>query len=68
MTTQFLKMEAVLDNNVNHKVELQIERGGEPLTLDLTVRYKFFVTCKFSHSLSLWCGAHAILVLNYFEL
>ncbi|KAL2241442.1 protease Do-like 7 [Sesamum indicum] len=38
VTTQFLKMENLLDDNVNHKVELQIERGGKFLTMDLTVQ------------------------------
>ncbi|KAL0332427.1 UNVERIFIED_CONTAM: Protease Do-like 7 [Sesamum calycinum] len=38
VTTQFLKMETLLDDNVNHKVELQIERGGKSLTMNLTVQ------------------------------
>lgn len=38
VSTQFLKMETLLDDNVNNKIELQIERGGKPLTVDLTVR------------------------------
>ncbi|KAK4416427.1 Protease Do-like 7 [Sesamum alatum] len=38
VTTQFLKMENLLDDSVNHKVELQIERGGKSLTMDLTVQ------------------------------
>ncbi|GFP78830.1 protease Do-like 7 [Phtheirospermum japonicum] len=36
VSTQFLKMETLLDDSVNHKVELQIERGGKPLSVDLT--------------------------------
>lgn len=36
--TQFLKMETLLDDSVNQKVELQIERGGTSLTVNLTVR------------------------------
>lgn len=43
MTTQFLKMESLLDDSVNHKLELRIERGGKPLTVDLTVRSKLFL-------------------------
>lgn len=39
VSTQFLKMENLLDDSVNHKIELQIERGGKPLSVDLTVRY-----------------------------
>ncbi|XP_030507636.2 protease Do-like 7 isoform X1 [Cannabis sativa] len=36
--TQFLKMETLLDESVNQKVELQIERGGTSLNVDLTVQ------------------------------
>lgn len=36
--TQFLKMETLLDDSVNEKMELQIERGGKSLTVDLQVR------------------------------
>ncbi|XP_009794004.1 protease Do-like 7 [Nicotiana sylvestris] len=36
--TQFLKMETLLDDSVEHKVELQIERGGTPLTVELVVQ------------------------------
>ncbi|KAL0395887.1 UNVERIFIED_CONTAM: Protease Do-like 7 [Sesamum calycinum] len=36
VTTQFLKMENLLDDSVNDKVELQIERGGKPLSVELT--------------------------------
>lgn len=36
-------MESLLDDSVNHKLELQIERGGKPLTVDLTVRSKLFL-------------------------
>ncbi|KAK4393562.1 Protease Do-like 7 [Sesamum angolense] len=38
VTTQFQKMETLLDDNVNLKVELQIERGGKSLTMNLTVQ------------------------------
>ncbi|KAL3640391.1 Protease Do-like 7 [Castilleja foliolosa] len=38
VSTQFLKMETLLDDSVNQKVELQIERGGKPLSVDLTVQ------------------------------
>lgn len=44
VSTQFLKMENLLDDNVNHKIELQIERGGKPLTVDLTVQDLHLVT------------------------
>ncbi|PQM43045.1 protease Do-like 7 isoform X1 [Prunus yedoensis var. nudiflora] len=36
--TQFLKMETLLDDSVNQKIEMQIERGGKPLTVDLAVQ------------------------------
>lgn len=36
--TQFLKLETLLDDSVNQKIEMQIERGGKPLTVDLVVR------------------------------
>lgn len=36
--TQFLKLETLLDDSVNQKIELQIERGGTQLTVNLTVR------------------------------
>ncbi|KAI3451823.1 hypothetical protein Pfo_008488 [Paulownia fortunei] len=44
VTTQFLKMENLLDDSVNNKVELQIERGGKHLTVDLTVQDLHLVT------------------------
>ena len=37
--TQFLKMETLLDDNVGQNVELELERGGIPLTVQLTVSY-----------------------------
>ncbi|KAL5574026.1 hypothetical protein UlMin_023623 [Ulmus minor] len=36
--TQFLKMETLLDDSVHQKVELQIERGGASLTVNLMVQ------------------------------
>lgn len=36
--TQFMKMETLLDDSVGEKIELQIERGGTPLTLNLVVQ------------------------------
>ncbi|XP_034207246.1 protease Do-like 7 isoform X4 [Prunus dulcis] len=36
--TQFLKLETLLDDSVNQKIEMQIERGGKPLTVDLVVQ------------------------------
>ncbi|KAL1531547.1 Protease Do-like 7 [Salvia divinorum] len=44
VSTQFLKMETLLDDNVNKKIELQIERGGKPLTVDLKVQDLHSVT------------------------
>ncbi|GAB4832400.1 Protease Do-like 7 [Ancistrocladus abbreviatus] len=36
--TQFLKLESLLDDSVNQKVQLQIERGGTSMTVDLVVQ------------------------------
>jgi len=36
--TQFLKLETLIDDSVNQNLELQIERGGIPLTVSLMVR------------------------------
>ncbi|KAM5574303.1 protease Do-like 7 [Rosa sericea] len=36
--TQFLKMETLLDDSVNQKIEIRIERGGTPLTVNLLVQ------------------------------
>ena len=37
--TQFLKMETLLDDSVDQTIELQIERGGTSLTVNLRVRF-----------------------------
>ncbi|CAO2825337.1 unnamed protein product [Amaranthus hypochondriacus] len=36
--TQFLKLETLLDDSVNKKVEMEIERGGTPMTVNLTIQ------------------------------
>ncbi|KAK4564950.1 hypothetical protein RGQ29_006841 [Quercus rubra] len=36
--TQFLKLETLIDDSVNQNLELQIERGGMPLTVSLMVQ------------------------------
>ncbi|KAG6779094.1 hypothetical protein POTOM_015461 [Populus tomentosa] len=38
LTTRFLKLETLLDDNVDQKIGLQIERGGISLTINLTVQ------------------------------
>ncbi|KDP22648.1 hypothetical protein JCGZ_02490 [Jatropha curcas] len=38
VTTQFLKLESLLDDYVDQKIELQIERGGTSLTVNLVVQ------------------------------
>ena len=43
--TQFLKMETLFDDSVDQKIELQIERGGTPLTVELVVRFIFTHLC-----------------------
>lgn len=35
--TQFLKLETLLDVSVSQKIELEIERGGTPMTVNLMV-------------------------------
>ncbi|KAL2926610.1 Protease Do-like 7 [Bienertia sinuspersici] len=42
--TQFLKLETLLDDSVSQKVELEIERGGTSLTVDLMVQDLHSVT------------------------
>lgn len=42
--TQFLKMETLLDDSVDKKIQLQIERGGTPYTVDLMVQDLHSVT------------------------
>ena len=50
--TQFLKMETLLDDSVHQQVELQIERGGAPLTVNVTVRDALsFLGLAFPHFL-----------------
>jgi 1-deoxy-D-xylulose 5-phosphate reductoisomerase len=39
VTTQFLKLETILDDNVNSNIELQIERGGSSKSLTILVRF-----------------------------
>ncbi|KAI3808476.1 hypothetical protein L1987_24427 [Smallanthus sonchifolius] len=38
VVTQFLKMESLLDDSVGQNVELELERGGKPFTVQLTVQ------------------------------
>ncbi|GMP27462.1 hypothetical protein CsSME_00003448 [Camellia sinensis var. sinensis] len=44
VTTQFLKMETLLDDSVDQKITLLIERGGTPLTVDLVVQDLHLIT------------------------
>jgi hypothetical protein len=37
VVTQFLAMETLLDDSVGKEIDLQIERGGTPLTVKLEV-------------------------------
>jgi hypothetical protein len=41
VVTQFLTMETLLDDSVGREIDLQIERGGTPLTLKLEVFCNF---------------------------
>lgn len=42
--TQFLTLETLIDDNVDKEIELQIERGGSPLTVQLKV-FIFWLGC-----------------------
>ncbi|XP_023751918.1 protease Do-like 7 [Lactuca sativa] len=44
VTTQFLKMETLLDNSVDQNVDLELERGGKPLNVKLTVEDLHLIT------------------------
>ncbi|CAH9066987.1 unnamed protein product [Cuscuta europaea] len=44
VTTHFLEMETLLDDNVGKNVELKIERGGASLTFDLVVQNLHSIT------------------------
>lgn len=44
VTTQFLKLEALLDDSVDKKIELQIERGGASLTVNIVVKLTLDIT------------------------
>ena len=37
VVTQFLRLETLLDDSVGRKIDLEIERGGVPLTVKLQV-------------------------------
>ncbi|MFS7955761.1 putative PDZ domain-containing protein [Helianthus anomalus] len=48
VTTQFLKMESLLDDSVDQNVELELERGGKPFTVQLPVSYfNFWIPCYY---------------------
>lgn len=47
VTTQFLKMETLLDDSVDMKIQLKIERGGTPFTVYLLVSFGPFGIDKF---------------------
>lgn len=53
--TQFLKMETILDDSVNQKIEIQIERGGTPLIVNLLVRVVLVWYSCFTAEESLLC-------------
>ncbi|KAJ7960112.1 protease Do-like 7 [Quillaja saponaria] len=47
VVTQFLKLETLLDDNVGQKIQLQIERGGTSLTVNLLVQDLHSITPDF---------------------
>lgn len=68
--TQFLEMETLLDDSVDRKIELQIERGGALLTVDLMVRFttgnhifpSFLYTCSCLYFVQKECSLVALWV------
>ncbi|XP_065849796.1 protease Do-like 7 isoform X2 [Euphorbia lathyris] len=44
VSTQFLKLESLLDDSVDQKIDLQIERGGTSLTVNLVVQDLHLIT------------------------
>jgi hypothetical protein len=44
VVTQFLRLETLLDDSVGKEIDLQIERGGVPLTVNLQVFGNFDVS------------------------
>lgn len=54
VVTQFLKLETLLDDSVNRKVNLQFERGGISMSVKLTVQDLHSVTPNFFLE---WSGA-----------
>lgn len=45
--TQFLSLENLIDDGVGQIVELEIERGGQPLTVNVSVSSILFLTSIF---------------------
>ncbi|KAF5961031.1 hypothetical protein HYC85_002240 [Camellia sinensis] len=56
--TQFLKMETLLDDSLDQKIKLLIERGGTPLTVDLVVRFTI------AHVVSSFCYVKYLLMVQ----
>jgi len=48
VVTQFLRLETLLDDSVGRKIDLEIERGGVPLTVKLQVFGNFDIVSKLS--------------------
>jgi len=50
VVTQFLRLETLLDDSVGRKIDLEIERGGVPLTVKLQVFGNFDASYLNFHS------------------
>ena len=48
VVTQFLRLETLLDDSVGREIDLEIERGGVPLTVKLQVFGNFDIVSKLS--------------------
>lgn len=59
VVTQFLRLETLLDDSVGREIDLQIERGGVPLTVKLQVFGNFDV----SYHVFFYCNISVALLL-----
>ena len=63
VVTQFLRLETLLDDSVGREIDLQIERGGVPLTVKLQVFGNFDI----SYLVFFYCNISVALLFNVFK-